>query len=286
MKAIETINSPWQESFYELLGSARRSVLLVSPFIKYGQTKRLLNCFDAAGVSSSIQLDVVTDMNPDNILSGSLDIAALLQFTDYTKNLTITYVPNLHAKVYVVDRNKAIITSANLTGGGLARNLEYGVLIRDPSTVAQVCSDMNRYAALGSSVSRQSLNSLSDITADLKSLREKADRSIRQEFRKAFNERLEAVKFELMSLRAEGKTTHAIFANTILYLLETKPFRTVDMHPLIQQIHPDLCNDNEDRIIKGVHFGKKWKHFVRTAQVHLKRKGLIRFDGTYWRKTQ
>jgi hypothetical protein len=25
-------------------------------------------------------------------------------------------------------------------------------------------------------------------------------------------------------------------------------------------------------VIKGVHFGKKWKHFVRTAQVHLKRK--------------
>jgi len=50
----------------------------------------------------------------------------------------------------------------------------------------------------------------------------------------------------------------------------------------VQQIHPDLCDDTIDRVIDAVHFGKKWKHYVRNAQQALKRKGLIDFDGQRW----
>lgn len=129
----------------------------------------------------------------------------------------------------------------------------------------------------------ETLRVMLEISHDLKDLRVKAERSISRSFRKAFNEKLEAAKVELLTVRAEGKTTHGIFADTILYLLARKPLRTADMHPLIQELHPDLCDDTEDRVIKGVHFGKKWKHYVRTAQQHLKRRGQIEFDGQYWR---
>ncbi len=57
---------------------------------------------------------------------------------------------------------------------------------------------------------------------------------------------------------------------------------TIELHPLIQHIHPDLCDDSIDRVIEGVHFGKKWKHYVRNAQQALRRKGLIDFDGQRW----
>jgi cardiolipin synthase len=36
----------------------------------------------------------------------------------------------MHAKVLVVDRQTALVGSANLTGYGLERNLEAGILIR------------------------------------------------------------------------------------------------------------------------------------------------------------
>jgi phosphatidylserine/phosphatidylglycerophosphate/cardiolipin synthase-like enzyme len=36
----------------------------------------------------------------------------------------------MHAKVLVVDRKTALVGSANLTGYGLERNLEAGMLIR------------------------------------------------------------------------------------------------------------------------------------------------------------
>jgi len=35
-------------------------------------------------------------------------------------------------------------------------------------------------------------------------------------------------------------------------------------------------------VIDGVHFGKRWKHYVRTAQAFLKRKGQIYYDGERW----
>ena len=62
----------------------------------------------------------------------------------------------------------------------------------------------------------------------------------------------------------------------------TDPLRTVDIHPLVQQIHPDLCNDSEDRIIDGVRFGKRWKHLVRSAQQALKANDRVSYDGLRW----
>lgn len=56
----------------------------------------------------------------------------------------------------------------------------------------------------------------------------------------------------------------------------------MELHPLIQRLQPDLCDDSIDRVIEGVHFGKKWKHHVRSAQQFLKRQGRIRYDGARW----
>ncbi len=57
---------------------------------------------------------------------------------------------------------------------------------------------------------------------------------------------------------------------------------TVKIHQLIQQLHPDLCDDSVDRIIDGENFGKKWKHAVRTAQQNLKKKGEVVYANGVW----
>ncbi len=49
----------------------------------------------------------------------------------------------LHSKIYLFDNEKAIITSGNLTNGGLERNFEYGVFIDDKVLISQVCSDFD-----------------------------------------------------------------------------------------------------------------------------------------------
>jgi hypothetical protein len=49
-----------------------------------------------------------------------------------------------------------------------------------------------------------------------------------------------------------------------------------------QEIHPDLCDDDVDRVIHGVRFGRKWKHAVRTAQQQLKRNRSIELQDGQW----
>jgi carbamoyl-phosphate synthase large subunit len=68
-------------------------------------------------------------------------------------------------------------------------------------------------------------------------------------------------------------------------LLRSGPRTTVDLHRMVQRIHPDICDDSIDRVIDGVHFGKKWKHYVRTAQQHLKKKDLVAHENGRWYRT-
>ncbi|MEK7270344.1 MAG: hypothetical protein AAB215_05290 [Planctomycetota bacterium] len=58
--------------------------------------------------------------------------------------------------------------------------------------------------------------------------------------------------------------------------------RSFSRRTSIQNIHPDICDDSIDRVIDGQHFGKKWKHFVRSAQQHLKQRGEIRLQNGRW----
>jgi hypothetical protein len=62
--------------------------------------------------------------------------------------------------------------------------------------------------------------------------------------------------------------------------------KTTAIHRAIQRIHPDLCDDSVDRVINGQHFGKKWKHSVRTAQVFLRRRGDIGHENGRWQLVQ
>lgn len=55
----------------------------------------------------------------------------------------------------------------------------------------------------------------------------------------------------------EGKTINAIFSDTISYALEKKgSLSTKELHPLIQSMHPDICDDSIDRVIDGQHLVK------------------------------
>jgi len=217
------------------------------------------------------------------MLAGGTDVAALADFVKAVPLTTVRFLPSLHAKVYVADEKQAIVTSGNLTVSGLERNFEYGALFTDHDVVSRIRQDVLKYAALGSPIDSVQLQTFATIVAELREMREVADRDVRSRVRREFDRRLREVDDSILSVRAGGRTAHAIFADAILHLLRNiGPMRTVEMHDSIQQIHPDLCDDAVDRIIDGQHFGKKWKHGVRTAQVFLRRRGDIRLERGRW----
>ncbi len=258
--------------------------MLVSPFIKNSKAEQILLQLQKRRIHNSVRVVVLTDLRPESALNGSTDLEAFVRLGNNLPKFDLTHLPSLHAKVYVADRSMAIITSGNLTDSGISRNFEYGVVSADEAVVGEIRRDFESYALLGARVSTEEITALLVEMKELKNLYKKAERTVRARARRAFNEKLEETRVHLMRHRAKGKTTNAIFSETILFLLVRSPLRTVDLHPLIQRLHPDICDDSIERVIGGLHFGKKWKHYVRNAQQFLKREGLIRFDGERWHR--
>src|SRR5712691_4154531 len=274
------LRSPWAEHFDVLLAQARSSLLLCSPFIGEEPCGRI--CSRTGAWTSEFHLSILTDLSRDNMLSGATDVAALLRIAETFPSAEIRFLPSLHAKVYVADSQRAVVTSSNMTTNGLTRNFEYGVLLDNPRLVSDVERDIREYASLASPISSSELRTFAQIVQDLRSLRQEAERKWRGAVRREFDKRVAHADYVILKARAAGRAPHAIFSEAILHFLRRRPASTEELHRWVQAVHPDLCDDTVDRVIDGKHFGKKWKHAVRTAQQYLKRQGLVELREGRW----
>jgi len=285
VEAIHNANvlrSPWTDSFHQLLSWASEDLLLAAPFVKSSVTRVITSELTRRRVQSDVRVTLLSNLRPECALNGSLDLDALAELGKSLPRFNLIHLPSLHAKVYVADRRMAIITSGNLTDGGMRGNLEYGAVFLGEAAVDEIRRDFENFSLLGAKVSLEDLGELVTEAAELKTLFDEAQRTISSHARKAFKKKLGVTQGRLLEQQAKGKTTQGILCETILYLLTRRPLSTVEMHPLIQRLQPDLCDDSIDRVIDGVHFGKRWKHHVRSAQQHLKRRGHVQFDGARW----
>ncbi len=279
---FELLPCPWEKHFDQLLAVSERSLILCSPYIGRKPCDRVRARLCQPSLPS-LELTVVTDLSRDNMLSGGVDVAALADLVTDAPQTRVRFLPSLHAKVYVADEICAIVTSGNLTDSGLNRNFEYGVRCTAVETVRTIREDILRYAALASPIDATRLQLFARVTAELRSMRKTLEQQIRSRARREFDERIRKMDEEIIDTRIAGRTSHAIFADTILHLLRQGPARTVEINEMVRRIHPDLCDDSVDRVIRNQHFGKKWKHGVRTAQVFLRRRGdILRGQDGFW----
>ena len=281
---MDLIKSPWADAFAEFGRSAHSRVILATPFIGSGPLSDLAGFFDS---TKPPQVELITNLSEDSLFQGTVNSEAIANFCRSLPDVEVRHLPGLHAKVYVADDHSAIITSGNLTQASLNRNYEYGVHVTEKALVQQIAEDVQEYASLGSRVNIVELDELSEITKVVRSKYAETLRSSRESARKEYQEGMELTRTALMNLRAKpGETTHSIFARTILHVLKRGPLSTSEMQPMIQAIHPDICDDSIDRVINGVNFGRKWKHMVRNSQVYLRRQGRIEFNQKKWQLTQ
>ena len=91
---------------------------------------------------------MITDLRPESALSGSMDLEAIADLGENLQRFDLTHLPSVHAKVYVADRNMAVVTSGNLTSPGLIGNIEYGVAFTDQTLVSEIRKDFEDYARL------------------------------------------------------------------------------------------------------------------------------------------
>jgi len=283
--AVRTLSSPWDTTFSELVETATSDLLLLSPYISRRPLDALLTIISRRNRLATIHLQVVTDLSAASLAAETIDVAGLQRVLKEVPNACLTHLPRLHAKVYIADGRLAVVTSGNLTEGGLSRNYEFGLRIHDRALVSEIKGEAQAYARLGGDVSQEALADIRTTADTLVALRKRAERDVNQTLKQALKAQSRLAELKLLHVRAQGKTTHGILADTLLYLLRSGPRTTVDLHRMVQHIHPDICDDSVDRVIDGVHFGKKWKHYVRTAQQHLKKKALVAHEHGRWYRT-
>lgn len=277
--------SPWKNEFIDAISETRKELFISSPFINLEGVKILL---DAIQIKSSIEISLVTNLTIQNIVNKITEPSALLEFYKQFSRVKISSLGRLHAKVYLIDDKIGIITSANLTSGGLINNFEYGVLIDDKSVISDIKEDMLKYYSLGNIFDKDLLEKIKEESNKINKIINKTQGVIKNtNLAQLLRKSTDSLNFELLKNRIkEGKTINAIFSDTILFLLKKKnALSTAEIHPLIQTMHPDICDDSIDRVIDGQHFGKKWKHLVRNAQQSLKKNQLIKLVNGKWQLT-
>ncbi len=279
---IELIPSPCKGALESLVANATAELHIVSPYITEAGVELVKNRVKTLTDQPSIIVHLLTDLNPLSVCQGSCDLQAILELTRAFPRSRVLHLPRVHAKILVADRATAIIGPANLTAGGIQDNYEYGIKVSSPPIALRIAEDVEEYSSLGAKITADLLASYSEAATSLRDTFRKKEQTASSALKKEFRARVRSADDVLLRARIKEGVT-SIFSRTILFLLRGGPMRTVDIHPQVKRIHPDLCDDSVDRVIDGERFGKKWKHLVRTAQQILKRDGRIEYDGSFWR---
>lgn len=284
MNAYTLLHSPIERPLRQLLTGCERNLFVASPFINDYGVGVLIDAL--ANRIRSVSIEILTSVNPRSLTDGGLDLTALIRLCQEQSLVGIRSLPQLHAKVYVVDERKAIIGSANLTRGGLRENHEYGIAVSDTRLVAGIAADTRAYANLGSLFTHETLEQLAGMTRQLQAAQKRAERAQRLgDAGRQLRRQVRDIENALLRSRVRERAITAIFADTIRYLLRSGPMSTEALHSRIKSIHSDICDDSIDRVIDGQRFGRLWKHHVRNAQQFLKRRGEIVLSNGRWQST-
>ncbi|MEW6623383.1 MAG: phospholipase D-like domain-containing protein [Bacillota bacterium] len=155
---LKILNAPFYEEFFSLVEASKDQIKLCSPFIKSEIVDEIYKT-----VNDNCVISVVTNVNLMSLYKRSSDVNALN--TILQNGGAVFNYQKLHAKIYVFDDKKAIITSANLTSSGLKRNFEYGILIDELTLVSSICEDYSRlcHSELSGKLKIEHINEIQNI---------------------------------------------------------------------------------------------------------------------------
>jgi phosphatidylserine/phosphatidylglycerophosphate/cardiolipin synthase-like enzyme len=267
--SVKLLKSPFESEFRNVFSQAKSEIVFSSPYINDAGATILLNSIDNP---THKKIQILTNLSVRNIVDNVTQPSAILKMYDSFKETTVTSLAKLHAKIYVIDDLLAVITSANLTYGGIKSNFEYGVLIDDKKTIKTVKQDVLDYASLGLVFDKDFLSKIFQESQKIEKVQGKQIKNRTDYDLKLLLEQQQKIDTLLVKPYENKEARHSIFAKTIQYLLEkNKQLSTEEIYQLVQDIHPEMCDDN----FKYKNGEKKWKIEVRQARFFLQRKGLV-----------
>ncbi len=133
---VKVLNGAIYNEFMQLVENSEKEIKLCAPFIK---TNIIDDIFSYK--RKNVNITAITNIRLMSFYRKVLDIDALSKII-VSNGIAFNY-PLLHAKIYIFDNEKLIITSANLTESGLKRNKEYGIFTDEIDLVRTANNDFN-----------------------------------------------------------------------------------------------------------------------------------------------
>ncbi len=155
-QAMEIVTTPTLVWLRNAIAACETEIMVVSPFVGTQLNHELTR------LRPGIRKRLITRTELQVFASSASDLEAVIEFAEVGGK--IDSLSGLHAKLYVIDGQVALVTSANATHSGFCCNWECGVVIDDRNQVDQLVQEANR--GFGSPSSPQTWS-----CADLKSLR-------------------------------------------------------------------------------------------------------------------
>ena len=119
----------WIDQFNSFAKKSKQ-LQIISPFIKGKMIRNIEKHIPLNNVT------IITRYDLRNFATGISDLEGLSYAVE--KGATIYGIKGLHSKVYIFGESKAVISSANLTNGGLISNYECGIVTTDKETVTEL----------------------------------------------------------------------------------------------------------------------------------------------------
>jgi hypothetical protein len=127
---VEVLTNPAIGVFMDLVKTSKEQ-LFASPFVKNNITRMVIE-----NRPKDARISLLTSYKLTNFYRGSCDLQALSDCIKH--NIEVKSHSKLHAKTYIFDSQRAIVTSANLTLGGLQNNYECGIFVEDKKIVTEL----------------------------------------------------------------------------------------------------------------------------------------------------
>lgn len=129
---IEIITNEHQEVITTLFNAAKEDIKIISPFLSI-KTAKLLSEAAKRGLDCSF----ITRFYLQDFLDRSNTLDGLQIMLD--AGVKLYALIGLHTKLYIFDSDDAIVGSANFTEGGLVRNIELSIYLKEENTIADLC---------------------------------------------------------------------------------------------------------------------------------------------------
>ena len=148
---MKIVTSPWRIEFNAFVGEAKNTLRVVAPFYSSEPVTELLRRCKSRKKFFLLALE-------EQAVKGNFQSTSALRAILKDPNAEVRFIRNLHAKFVIADGQAAIVTSANLTGGGLDNNIEMGVRFDDLLTVKHLVHHFDALWAKAATISAKELD--------------------------------------------------------------------------------------------------------------------------------